>query len=52
VGLALWWRGAHRAAGVVAAFGRAASEMGLIRVDERRGPMAAHTGEARDGRHD
>lgn len=38
VGLALgvWWRGARLAAGVVAAFDRAAMGMGLVRVEEGR----------------
>jgi hypothetical protein len=36
VAIASWCRGARRAAGVVAAFDRAALEMGLVRVDEGR----------------
>ena len=51
LGVGCWWRGARRGAGVVTAFDRAASAMGLIRVEERRNPKTDRTGEGRDVGH-
>ena len=52
IGIGCWWRGARRASAVVTAFDRAASAMGLIRVDERRKPDSDRAGRERGDGHD